>query len=49
MTGDHIAYLVCRSLAAEAEIVSWDKATTLYRDRVSLLAVTATADGGGFM
>ena len=44
MTGDHMAYLVCRSLATEAEIASCDKTTTIYRDRVVLLAVDH--DGG---
>ena len=45
-TGDGrpIAYLVCRSLATAAEIASCDKATTIYRDRVALLAVDR--DGG---
>ncbi|HSJ45543.1 MAG TPA: hypothetical protein VK923_12735 [Euzebyales bacterium] len=44
MTGEHIAYLVCRSLVTEAEIASCDKASTVYRDRVALLAVDR--DGG---
>jgi hypothetical protein len=44
MTGDHIAYLVCRSLTTEAEIVACEQASTIYRDRVSLLAVDR--DGG---
>ena len=39
MTAGHLAYLIRRSLATEAEVASVDKAHTVYRDRIGLSVV----------